>query len=208
MKKQLFFFIFILSGIILFAQTDEKPYEMKTLFGGKTRSNGFMIALGGGYNSVMRKDGFSSSFKAAWIVNHNLAIGINAVGFSNDIYWDHPVGQSFISHSGGFGGLYFEPIVGSRFPIHLSFPITLGAGGIAKLEGKYYSNWETEYFYNDSDVFLIFEPGVELDLNVFRFFRLAVGTTYRFTTPVNLDGIKINPLEGITGHIMLKFGRF
>lgn len=208
MKKQFFFFAILLSGIMLFAQTDEKPYEMKTLFGAKRHSNGFMVALGGGYNSVMRKDGLSSSFKAAWIINHQFAVGINAVGFTNDTYWDHPVGQSFISHSGGFGGLYFEPVVASRFPVHLAFPVTLGAGGIAKLEGQYYNNWETEYFYNDSDVFLIFEPGMEIEFNVLKFFRVSMGTTYRFTTPVNLDGIKIHPLEGITGHVMLKFGKF
>lgn len=207
-KNQFLMILFLLWGMILTAQTDQTNYEMKTLFSGKHKSNGFYVGLGGGYNPVMNKDGMSSSFKAAWIINHQFSLGINAVGFTNDFYWDHPVNTEFVCHSGGFGGLLFEPIIGSRFPIHLSFPITLGAGWIAKLDGRNFGNWETEYFYNDSDVFLIAEPGVELELNVLKFFRLGLGATYRITSSVQLENIQKKPLEGVTAHVMLKFGKF
>ena len=38
----------------------------------------------------------------------------------------------------------------------------------------------------DSEAFLIAEPGAEMELNLTRIFRLAIGASYRFTTPFNV----------------------
>ncbi|MDO9580255.1 MAG: hypothetical protein Q7J06_06760 [Bacteroidales bacterium] len=65
----------------------------------------------------------------------------------------------------------------------------------------------------DSEAFLIIEPGAELELNLTRFFRLAIGATYRFPTSfdVGLSGTPTASAESIKGlsyMVTFKFGKF
>ena len=54
-----------------------------------------------------------------------------------------------------------EPILMPNYPVHLSFPILLGGGGISYVtENMDYDNNMIE----DSEAFLIAEPGAEIEL--------------------------------------------
>ena len=97
--------------------------------------------------------------------------------------------------------------------MHLSFPVLTGVGGIAYAtvsDMEFQSDWYVE----DAEVFLVVEPGVELELNVTRFFRFAVGATYRFTSNIELmppsgsPGVSSNVLNGFTFGATFKFGVF
>jgi hypothetical protein len=65
----------------------------------------------------------------------------------------------------------------------------------------------------DSEVFLLAEPGAEIELNLTRNFRLAFGASYKFTTPFDIDvnessTVSAKSIEGWSFLITLKFGRF
>jgi hypothetical protein len=105
---------------------------------------------------------------------------------------------------------YIEPIVMPNYPVHISFPILLGVGGVS------YVTEDMNFDHNmiqESQAFLIAEPAAEIELNLTRNFRLAIGATYKFTSPfeVSIAGsptVSSNALEGFSYMMTFKFGRF
>lgn len=210
MKKTISFWLlaFILS-FSSFAQTDGSTDDgVKTLFGNKSRSHGGYAGLGVGYTQIDGQDAFTTTFRGAWIIDHSFAIGISATGFSNDLYIDHPSGSDYNSLQGGFGGILLQPIIAPKFPVHVSFPITLGAGGVAALNTHYYDAFDASWYVEDEAFYFIAEPGVEVELNLVKFIRASVGASYRFTTPLALNGYSSGELRGFTGNFTLSFGKF
>ena len=109
-------------------------------------------------------------------------------------------------------------------PVHVSFPVILGVGGISAVESN---SWESSHYdknttyYYDSDAFLVLEPGVDVEFNITKFFRLALGASYRLTSDINLRykyldnnydehiiQVDRNALNSFTFDIGFKFGWF
>ena len=119
----------------------------------------------------------------------------------------------------------FEPIVLPMSPVHVSFPIILGVGGVtanpANGWGEYNSYYYDNYYY-DTDVYFVFEPGVDVEFNIAKCFRIALGASYRLTDGINLtykyldkitsDPVSIvidkNALNSFNASVSLKFGWF
>jgi hypothetical protein len=172
--------------------------EIKTLFGQQGHSNGGYGAFGVAYSMIDDVDAIVISGRGAWIVNHTLALGIAGGGFLND-YRYSTLYQEDVNLTGGYGGLLIEPIIFPKSPVHLSVPIVAGVGGIAFTRAAYKNDpWEYEdYWVEDTDAFLVFEPGVEIELNLLRFFRLAFGVSYRMTSKINLVETPSDVMNGI-----------
>jgi hypothetical protein len=208
-KNVLLLFALFLLAISSFAQTDDKTDNgIQTLFGEKPRSHGGYIGLGVGYTQLDSKDAFTTTFRGAWIINHSFAMGISATGFSNDLYVNHPSGSDYRSLQGGFGGVMLQPYVAPRFPIHISFPVTLGAGGVAALSSHYYDAFDANWYVEDEGYFLLVEPSVDIELNLVKFIRASFGISYRYTTPLAVDGYSSDAIRGFAGNFTLSFGKF
>ena len=103
-----------------------------------------------------------------------------------------------------------------KFPVHISVPIVAGVGGVAYTSSfDPYDLEYAQYLVEDAASFLVLEPGVELEFNIVRFFRIAIGGYYRLTSGVRFSDPRIlqepipaNVLEGFSGGITLKFGKF
>lgn len=82
-----------------------------------------------------------------------------------------------------------------------------GVGGITWVED--YRNWEN-WVFDDSnrDVYLVFEPSVELEFNMTRHLRLAGSIGYRFTTNIDMNNTSPNILKGTNIGLIFKFGKF
>lgn len=187
---------------------DEGNNEIKTLMGSKPHSNGGFIALGGGYSQIAEKDAFTSTFRAAWIIDHGFAIGLAGTGFSNDLYVGHSSGSDYSSIQGGYGGILMQPIIFPKFPVHISFPVLLGVGGAASVSTYYNEPWDAYWDMSDETFYFIAEPAAELELNLVKWIRLSMGVSYRFTSPLNLYGYGNHDLNGFSGNVTLAFGKF
>lgn len=185
------------------------PSEIKTLTGHE-HSLGFYIGLHSEYSQIAGYDAFGMGGTFAMIANHGLALGVSGKGFFTEPFDNIPGSNTSYSYTGGYGGFLVEPIVFPKFPVHVSFPILLGAGGIAKsiLTDYNYPYENTDVFVENSEAFLIAEPGVELEFNVARWLRFGLGASYRFTTTFEPSIFDSNPLDGFTGGFSLKFGKF
>ena len=189
-------------------ETSKNDDGIKTIFGNKKISHGGYGAFTIGYSQIDEKDAFITGGRGAWIIGHSFAIGLGGYGFGNDLYVDNAIGSNEYSLDGGYGGLILEPIVLPKFPIHLSFPVLLGAGGVAYVNTTYWDEFDPERDIEDSDAFLVAEPGVELEMNLIKYVRLALGASYRFTSDVQISGKKHDVLNGYNLGVTLKFGKF
>jgi hypothetical protein len=203
--------LFIAAGSLkAFAQNDstKKTDEIKTIFHHKKGSNGGYASLWAGYTQIDNKDGFAYGVNAAWLIGHSVGFGIAGAGFSNDYYIGHNHGSNIRSVIGGYGGLLIEAVVFPRFPVHISFPVVLGAGGIASMNAYYWDDQDSEYYTEESDIFLVAEPGIDIELNLLKHLRLGLGAKYRFTSGVELERYSKSVLDGYTASLSLKFGKF
>jgi hypothetical protein len=171
---------------------------------------GFYFGFHSEYSQIAGYDAFGAGGTFAIIANHGLAIGFSGKGFITEPYIIVPGENTSYNYAGGYGGILIEPIIFPKFPVHVSFPILLGAGGIAQstLTNYNYPYEYTDGYIEDAEAYLIAEPGVELEFNVARWLRLGLGASYRFTTTFEPSVFETNPLNGFTGGFSLKIGKF
>src|SRR4030042_281696 len=203
----------LLVSLISFSQEEPefqyyKSREMKTLLG-HDRGGGGYCSFSVGYSNINDMDAILFGGRFSWMASHSLGIGMGATGFMNEFHYEPSIDRD-VFLTGGYGGLYIEPILFPRLPVHLSFPFLLGFGGISFISVDDDFN---ENFLEDSKAFLLIEPAAELELNLTRFLRLAIGASYRLPTPfdVGLPGsysIDVKSLRTLSYTVTLKLGKF
>lgn len=196
-------------------QKKSKQDEIKTLFGSDI-SNGGYLAATANYSEINGHDALTIGGRFGWVIDHKLTIGLAGYGFANDIYIDNVDANEGYNLAGGYGGLFLEPIIAPKFPVHVSFPVLFGVGGVAynKEVGHWEKdddgdeNYEYDYYTEDSDAFVIIEPGVEIEMNVVKNLRIAFGATYRYAYDINLINTDSDILDGLSYGITFKIGKF
>jgi hypothetical protein len=187
---------------------EERHDEIITLFGDHHISHGGYGAFTVGYSMVDNKDAVQIGGRGAWIIGHWFAIGFGGMGFINDLHYSTTLNQN-VNLTGGYGGIILEPIILPRIPVHISTPVLFGVGGIAYMSNYGSFEWdEPNYYPEDATSFIILEPGVDVELNVVRFFRLALGVSYRYTSEIDLFDTAPDVLDGMSYNVSLKFGKF
>ena len=205
--------IIILLASSAYSQEGELQYykdkDIKTLLG-KDRSGGKYGAIFIGYSGIDSRQTLVFGQKLTWLPVRTVGIGMGINEFISEYRHDDVSGRD-IYVMGGFGGMYIEPVVMPRMPVHASFPILLGFGGMSQV----YSDdpFLISNMFDELQTFLILEPGVEVELNLTKTMRLAAGITYRFTTPFELSSsesyaVDIESLRSLTFKLVFKFGRF
>lgn len=217
-------FMIVAAGI----SQDDKPkntQELKTIFNGNRSNNKIVHGGYGGillnYSQVDNKDALLAGIRGMWLINHGIGIGIGGYGFANELQYHMKNSGTDETYSlaGGYGGLVIEPVVAGRFPVHVSFPVLVGAGGVANIREHYslYNDPSNTYNSEDAAAFFVVEPGIEIELNLVKFFRVGFGVYYRITSPVVLqettvdepDGVDHSyDLTGLSVGLALKFGKF
>jgi hypothetical protein len=210
MKRLVFLFMMVCAIGNVFAQDENKRSEVRTLFS-DNKSLGFYGAFSFGYSQINGKDALVSGGRAGMIFNHSTAVGLAGYGFVNNMDGYRWTDDNMLRYSlaGGYGGIFIEPILGGLNPVHITFPVLFGMGGVAQVRNYGPGYWEIPYFETpESDVFFIVEPGVELEVNLARFFRAAATLSYRYTSEIELFAIDPDVLRGLHFGLIFKFGKF
>jgi len=202
---------FLLFSTISMAQENQNEY--RSIFNKKKDqrvAHGGYGSFGVGYTTIDSKDAILMNFRGAWVINHSISLGLTGTGFFNNL--SKTVNNTEDYLAGGYGGFYFEPILLAKSPIHLSFPILLGGGGVSVIPNDYW-NWDSNNYQYNYDMFFVVEPGVELEINMVKFFRIALGASYRFTNGVLLnysltEAVPIDALDGFNFYLNFKFGKW
>ncbi len=184
-------------------KNDEK--EMKTI-GGKHSHNGGFFGVNFKYTDIKDKANVMVGVKGGWIINRVLAIGFEGQGVIPSAKYSGIDPLRNVVLIGGYGGMFIEPIVFSNEVVHLTFPISGGAGWFG-----YSQDWDDNNNSTDlvsDDVFWYVEPSVMIEVNVAKNFRIGTGISQRFVQDLNLAHTASSDFEGLNYVFTLKFGRF
>ena len=199
----------------------EDEYEIKTLFGSSEKNHN------GGFGSVFvdyhpTNNGNSINeelfvgFRAGWIINHSFSIGIGGSGLVTESRYGNKISalpDTDVQLEMGYGGLYLEPILWSSKPVHVTFPVLLGAGGAFYTSGrpnyKSDSDWDHDSYDDlDRSWFFVVEPGMNLEFNVTKAFRIAFTGKYRFLGGLELENTDPTALDKWSVGMEFKLGVF
>jgi hypothetical protein len=175
----------------------ERPVE--TLIQGRP-----VIGLFGGpvlkYSYLDERFAFIVGGRGAISFYDIFAIGGGGYGLVNEIRVPNSQSPYEQYLSFGYGGVILEFLIASHKVVHLSMHTLIGGGGL------YYH----DYYWRTSgdDVFFVLEPGLDLELNVSRYFRIGMGGTYRFVNGVSVPEFTNQDMSGFCAALTFKFGRF
>jgi hypothetical protein len=183
--------------------------EIQTLTGPGSHI-GFYFGFTTGYSRIDVYDAVNAGASVALIANHSLAVGFSGKGFVSEPFRGEAGTTGKYNYAGGYGGLLIEPILFPKRPVHLSFPVLLGAGGIARnrVSGIYHPYDYDDFFIDDAEAFLIAEPGVEIEVNVARWLRMGMGVSYRIVSSFDSGDFVSGEFDGFNGGLSLKVGLF
>jgi hypothetical protein len=200
-----FFAIFFKGSLITFAQNNNQ-INTQIL---KNKNDGLFGALSFSYTKINSRGAFVNGARAGYIFNHNIAVGIASYSFLTDFNYHHIIDFNPIdlNLAGGYVGFFIEPILQPKLPIHLSFPLFAGIGGVALIEksNSHRYNIFNKHFNNH---YLVFEPAVEIEFNLTKHLRTSFTTSYRFTSKINMVDTNPNILEGVSLGLTIKLGKF
>ncbi|MCC5907469.1 MAG: hypothetical protein JJU13_14755 [Balneolaceae bacterium] len=193
---------FITSGAIyspLYAQ------QAQTLFDGEVSHGGFggpVFKIG----NVAGSTGFWIGGRGGWIMNldehHAISLGGGGYGLVSDHGVPVPSTEEDLYALNGYGGFIVEYTNRSYNIVHITANSLIGAGGLMLREKDY------QEVNDDVDTYFVFEPGVNVELNVTSFFRIGAGASYRLTSGINRFGFSDSDFSGLNGVITFKFGKF
>ena len=215
MKKLTAIMVCIVAATICFAQEDEyeesSRNEIKTIFSKETKATGFgafdmtFTGMNDGYALLLGGHG-------GLIFNKKVMVGFGGYGITTPVKFEGIDPSEPLELTGGYGGFVLGYVLAPREVFHASFPMIIGVGGMDVREADF------RYDINDplindrieNSIFVVIEPGAQMEINITRFFRLGVGLSYRFTEGVNLErnNITDEDTSGLAGNISFKFGGF
>lgn len=209
MKK---LFLILSLFLILFnaswAKSNDEEEEMETLFGTQIRSGGY-----GGpevkISPIQDELGVLVGGRGGWIINSTFSIGGGGYGLvtSHKIKNYSTTGDTIPYLRCGWGGVFLEYINSSNKLIHFTANTLIGGGGAVYTDEFDDDNKKEIKSYENSSFFVI-EPGLSIEINIVKNFRIAIGASYRFISGLELSKTKNSDIGGITANIIFKFGSF
>lgn len=150
-------------------------------------------------------------------INHQFMIGVGAAAMTNNLsvplkYSANPLRD--MSYEYGQVGLMMEYVVGSNKAVHVAFNLFSGAGFTLQHERyDWHDHDHDDDFDFDEDVkdenwFFVVEPGVQVEINVFKWMRFSPGISYRAAFESEGMGMRDSDISNVSYNATLKFGRF
>lgn len=208
MNKQLFT---VLITIMVCSAGQVSAQEMQTLFDDDLTHGAF-----GGpivkFDNINDEFGFWVGGRGGWIINfgdmHAVSLGGGGYGLTTNHEAPSPEDVDINSDADelfattGYGGFILEYTNRSYQLVHMTANTLIGAGGLMIRERHFEDVDEVP------EAYFVFEPGLNAELNVTSFFRIAAGFNYRLTSGINKAGFRDSDFSGANATLTLKFGYF
>jgi hypothetical protein len=191
---------------------DPNKEEIKSLLSKGNDLNGF----GGADLKISDFKGERGLLVGAYgglIINRKYLFGLAGYGIVTKVEFEGVVpnqpGTKNLNLHGGYGGVLVGASIAPKEVIHISIPILLGAGAFEVVDNNFFTNnLPDSEFTIENSVFFVLEPGIEVEFNVSKNFRLGFGATYRYITGTELTNISDEDVTGGVAMISFRFGRF
>ncbi|MCE1189519.1 MAG: hypothetical protein LWX56_10285 [Ignavibacteria bacterium] len=182
----------------------------------------------GGYISPVVK--FSSikndfacfiGLQGGWIIDHQFVIGAAGYGLVNKVKAPDQVMRFYETRNNlyyqiGYGGLHLEYISEPMNSLHVSISALIGAGGALFTEKTWadrahdseWENAEKSYWESNTTAFFVFEPSVQIEMDIRHNLRLDFGAGYRLFSGANGTGMRSSDFSKPELRVGFKFGIF
>jgi hypothetical protein len=210
------FLVTLLCSPFLYAQetetltTKEKTAKRPSSYYGSV-TNKFTI-INGEYANIAEVYG-------GWVFNRKWMVGLGAAALTNNINvpdrFSSDPGER-LSYMYAQGGIVAEYIPRTDKKFHLVYHLFSGVGLATQYERSDYMDDFFEDVFDDDDdddddernLFFVAEPGVQLEINVLKWLRVAPGITYRATIGSDGLGLTNSDLSNVSFNLGLKIGKF
>jgi len=186
--------------------------EIQTVFK-KGNSSGGYGAITNKFTTINGEYANLAGVYGGWYVNHRFLLGFGVSGVTNNIVvpLEYSVDPSRnLSYGYGQFGLMTEYVLSSNRRVHIAFELFSGTGftmQYPRYEWQNGDNHQGDQVY-DENWFFVAEPGVQLEVNLFKWMRFSPGISYRAAFGSNGSGLNDNSLSNVSYNATLKFGKF
>lgn len=207
MNRLLSIFIISLCIKLSFGQYDEK-YLFNTNSDLKSS-----LFLGPEFKFSRMIEGYQlyTGFKGGILFNDKIVLGLAAGGFVTETvftYHENQNDEMDLNTIMGYGGFNIDYIIRTRSPVQVSFPMLIGAAVVALFVPDYTGGLIPNDKLVEGGVFIIYEPGINLEVNFTHFLRMGLGVGYRFAFRGDMDRLSPDNLSDLTFNWNIKFGSF
>jgi len=192
------------------AADSTEPDPVKTLIPSDNFTSGGFGAPVIKVGSVDGTTGVFAGGRGGWVINRTFVIGGGGYGWTSGMH-DLNSFERDTSVAFGYGGLELEYLIASDEVVHATVMTLVGAGGFTVFE-RYGRTGDMDWNNNNlySTPTFVIEPAANVEVNILKWMRLAVGVGYRFVTGIdaNINGrvYDNSAVSGVFGVGTLKFG--
>ena len=200
-------YLTLLTLIFVFQMNAQESSDYIEFNDRKNAVHGVYIGLSTHYGTIDKKDTYLTGFKIAYVANQEFEIGFEGIGFYSDLN-----GQGLSNNDrdlvGAYGGLHLEPIFFGKSKLNLSFPVLIGGGAIALIDGDI-EDADNTIDDDDWEAVFIVEPGINILYNISRYVQLEAGVRHRFSSKMNLESeYNLTNINGFSAGLGIKIGVF
>ncbi len=217
LKRYIIHSLFLLGALSVTGQkyidtSNPKDEEIKSLLSKKNDLNAFG-AVDLKIGDLKDERGLLVGAYGGFIINRRYLFGVAGYGLVTNIEFEGRVpGQTDpkqLNLYGGYGGILIGVTIAPKELIHISFPVVLGAGSLEVVDKDFFVNNPADSeFTVENSVFFVAEPGIQIEFNITKYFRLGAGATYRYISGTELQNVRDEDVSGTTAIISFRFGRF
>ena len=220
-KKSMIVLAAIVAAFTTSSFAQETESETKTLFHLSKVSNiGLYVAPEYQYGQLKNQFTSFGGYSVMLVFNNTFSIGMHQMESLDPKY--SPSGVSPLLLSSSSLGLKMEYTFKPNSSVHVSFPLIIGSGSLrADSASNTMSAYDTIMDMHKSDrkpidrgsraEFLLIQPGVQLEANLFKFVKVYAGAYYRIPIDLNNNSTAMltkNVLQGVLFNAGLKIGLF
>ncbi len=159
------------------------------------------------YSEIINQTGIIIGGKWGWVINRRFVIGTGFYALVNGIntnFVDNATGQS-IFFKYNYAGLEFEFLLLKDSKFNVSLDMLLAAGG-QNFYAENNNNIKSDFGTNN---FLAWEPQIDFELEVYKWFHIDAGLSYRMISSYNkIFNTTEKDLEGTSFLLNFKFGEY
>jgi hypothetical protein len=199
---------FMLASFVTLGQETEVIYSnsrqdrpMKTLVG-SDKGFGGHLSLNVRANQVYDEATLLLGGELVFTLDHSLNIGVAGYGMPSRVDYrssDAVFPQNYNVEL-GYGGLLVEPVFFDQEVVHFTVPVLIGAGWSGLTENSFFGGYGGYYDWRliDETIFFVFEPGLNMEVNLARNVKFTLGATYRLVEGSDLREVTDSDLSGFT----------
>ncbi len=179
-------------------QMNGQPNKKTHLFKDKSKDLSFIINPTFQISEIAQQNSNFPGIRAGVIINRKFTIG-GLYNFNlSEISLPAAKGAGKLAMK--WGGLYFEYTLWPLQVVHLTIPVSAGMGQLNTTGSTIETTGNSNFYFA--------EPGLILEINVWKYAKLGFGASYRYTGNVSYNSLTTNDLDGFSAIASIKFGLF